>query len=106
MQLSEILSIDRIDSHSAVDSKKVALEELSQLLATADKSFAYMDIFNCLVNREKLGSTGLGNGVAIPHGRQNNCDKTYGAFLKLNNGINFIFMLHGTGAKPCHKSNK
>ena len=89
MNLSEILSVDRIKCHSAVDSKKVALEELAQLLASAEKSFAYMDIFNCLINREKLGSTGLGSGVAIPHGRQNNCDKTYGAFLKLHNGIDF-----------------
>lgn len=89
MQISEILSSDSILCGQSILSKKSALEEISKLLAKTDASLSYVEIFNCLVAREKLGSTGLGHGVAIPHGRLKKGDKTIAAFLQLDNGIDY-----------------
>lgn len=67
----------------------MVLERLSQLLADADLSLGHIEIFNCLVNREKLGSTGLGNGIAIPHGRLKDSKKPVAAFMQLKKGIDY-----------------
>ncbi|MEJ2094955.1 MAG: PTS sugar transporter subunit IIA [Gammaproteobacteria bacterium] len=69
MQISEIISPDKISCHVHASSKKGALEELSKLIASDTSSLVYTEIFDCFNARERLGSTGLGNGVAIPHGR-------------------------------------
>ncbi|MEE9551918.1 MAG: PTS IIA-like nitrogen regulatory protein PtsN [Gammaproteobacteria bacterium] len=89
MQISEILSAERILCNVETASKKSALEELAKLIANADPSLTYTEIFTCLFAREKLGSTGLGNGIAIPHGRLQHCTKTIAAFLQLREGINY-----------------
>ena len=89
MQLSEILSSDRILCAQSFSSKKATLEELSKLLASADSLIGYIEVFDCLVTREKLGSTGLGKGIAIPHGRLNGTKKTIAAFIQLHHGVEF-----------------
>ena len=88
MSIADLLSPARISLRTDIRSKKRALEEISKLLATG----ANIDenaIFTSLVNREKLGSTGLGQGVAIPHGRVRGLDSSVGAVLRLSNGIDF-----------------
>ena len=45
--------------------------------------------FDSLISRERLGATGVGYGIAIPHGRIKNCQKIIGAFIQLNNGVDF-----------------
>ena len=89
MQISEILSSDSILCGQAFSSKKTTLEELSKLLANTDTSISYIEVFDCLVTREKLGSTGLGKGIAIPHGRLKGGKKTIAAFIQLQHGIDF-----------------
>jgi PTS system nitrogen regulatory IIA component len=89
MKLSEILSPDCIRFDSDATSKKRALESASQLLAESDENLSPRQVFDCLIAREKLGSTGLGHGVAIPHGRLPGLDKTIGVFLKLPKGVEF-----------------
>jgi PTS system nitrogen regulatory IIA component len=89
MQISEILASDSILCGQTLTSKKTTLEELSKLLANTDPSLGYIEIFDCLVAREKLGSTGLGNGIAIPHGRLKGGKKTMAAFIQLQHGIDF-----------------
>ncbi|MFB3091009.1 MAG: PTS IIA-like nitrogen regulatory protein PtsN [Gammaproteobacteria bacterium] len=89
MQISEILSSDSILRRQAFTSKKTALEELSKLLANTDPSIRYIEVFDCLVAREKLGSTGLGKGIAIPHARLKGGKKTIAAFIQLQHGINY-----------------
>jgi PTS system nitrogen regulatory IIA component len=89
MQISEILSSDSILCGQSFSSKKSTLEELSKLLANTDPSISYIEVFDCLVAREKLGSTGLGKGVAIPHGRLKGSKKTIAAFVQLQHGINY-----------------
>jgi PTS system nitrogen regulatory IIA component len=89
MKLSEILSPDCIRLDSEASSKKRVLEIASQLLADTDKSLSQREVFDCLIAREKLGSTGLGQGVAIPHGRVAGLDRTIGVFLRLPGGVDF-----------------
>ncbi len=89
MQISEILSSDSILCGQSFSSKKSTLEELSKLLADTDSSISYIEVFDCLVAREKLGSTGLGKGVAIPHGRLKGGKRTIAAFIQLQHGIGF-----------------
>lgn len=89
MQISEILSPERvrcdIDSHS----KKAALETLSSLIAGADSGISQGEVFESLIARERLGSTGLGEGIALPHGRLKNTDHALGAFIRLQSAIDY-----------------
>lgn len=69
MLLSDLLSPDRVFSKVRASSKKRLLEEISDALVSNDPSLSSRDVFDSLCARERLGSTGLGQGVAIPHGR-------------------------------------
>jgi len=89
MQLSELLSEDRIACDVDGHSKKRALEVLGQLLAQDQQYTTAGDIFDSLMSRERLGSTGIGYGVAIPHGRVKNTHQASGAFILLSEGIDF-----------------
>lgn len=89
MKLAEILTPGRIRMDSGATSKKRVLESASELLAASDDSLSPRAVFDCLLAREKLGSTGLGHGVAIPHGRLAGLDKTIGVFIKVPTGIDF-----------------
>ena len=87
MEISEILTPDRIRCDLKVNSKKAALETLAGMIALGDDELTQNEVFESLIAREKLGSTGLGNGIAIPHGRQKGSKKTLGAFLRLDPGV-------------------
>lgn len=89
MQISEILSPDRIRFDSTCSSKKAALETLANLIANDNPKLNQLEVFDSLVNRERLGSTGLGHGVAIPHGRINNENKTLGAFIRMQTPVDY-----------------
>lgn len=89
MQLSEVISVNRIRSDINVQSKKRTIEALSNLIIKDQTQLDASDIFDSLISRERLGSTGLGYGIAIPHGRIQNCKKITGAFVKLDQGIDF-----------------
>ena len=89
MKLNAILSADRVASGVSVTSKKKALEELSRLLAKGTDKLSSTDIFNGLTAREKLGSTGLGHGVAIPHGRMAGISNSVGAFVRLKHPVDY-----------------
>lgn len=89
MKLTDIVSADRVASGLTFTSKKKALEDLSKLLAKGAKGVDANDILNSLASREKLGSTGLGHGVAIPHGRMNGVDGSVGAFVRLKNALDY-----------------
>ena len=89
MNLSELLNPDRVRHNIEAGSKKAALENLSGLLAHDCASVTVQEVFNTLVNREKLGSTGLGRGAAIPHGRLGNLEKPVAAVLHLKEAVDF-----------------
>lgn len=89
MQLSDLLSLERVVCDIEVPSKKRALEQVSDLLARDQASTSSIDIYNSLLARERLGGTGVGHGIAIPHGRLQNAKQTVGAFMRLKTGIDF-----------------
>lgn len=89
MQLTDFLTTDRIACDVNAHSKKRALEELSELISHDQNSISATDIFDCLLSRERLGSTGVGFGVAIPHGRLKDSNHTTAALIQLNHGIDF-----------------
>lgn len=89
MQIADIISIERISCDVEAASKKRALEYLSEIICSASPSLNPTEVFESLIAREKLGSTGLGKGVAIPHGRLKNGDETIAAFIQLSKGVDF-----------------
>lgn len=89
MQLIDILARDRIGADVRVSSKKRLLELLASLLAGDLGSAVERGIFDALDAREHLGSTGLGRGVAIPHGRVGGNLPPTAAFVRLQSPIDF-----------------
>lgn len=89
MNIAELLSAERVDCQSPAASKKRALDLLSEKLADAFPNLTQREVFDSLISRERLGSTGLGHGIAIPHGRLAGIDHAAGAFLKLRDGIDY-----------------
>lgn len=89
MQLESLLPLSRVCSNLDVSSKKRALQSLSQLLADEVTELNKGDIFDSFLARERLGTTGLGKGVAIPHGRMASAKEAYAAVLKLDNGVSY-----------------
>ncbi len=97
MNLDTLISSNAVISNHKIKSKKRALEILAEQLATeADKvnqqsseNIDALEIFQLLTEREKLGSTSMGHGVALPHARTNLTEIAVGAFLKLDKGIDF-----------------
>lgn len=89
MNIAEILSPDRVSQGHTFTSKKKALEELSQMLARGVPGVMAADILTSLAAREKLGSTGLGHGVAIPHGRMAGVTQSVGAFMRLKHPLDY-----------------
>jgi len=89
MTISDIISPERISCNVEVTSKKAVLELLSDLLATSQVTLTSNAVFESLIARERLGSTGIGHGVAIPHGRLDKIQSCVGAFLHLKESIAF-----------------
>ncbi len=70
-------------------SRKRAIEVASDLLAARHPDLSARALFDELMNRERLGSTGLGEGVAIPHCRTGPCEQILGAFLNLSEPVDY-----------------
>lgn len=88
MQLIDILAPQRVLAGAQASSKKRALELVSRLLAETSDATP-QEIFESLTARERLGSTALGYGVALPHGRMKKISATHGAFVQLIQGVDF-----------------
>jgi len=89
MEISNILSPNRVINNGTVSSKKAALEALANLISSAEPNLTQAEVFESLIAREKLGSTSLGNGIALPHGRQKGGTQAIGAFIQLHEGIQY-----------------
>jgi PTS system nitrogen regulatory IIA component len=94
MKISDILSPERTRCDVSAGSKKAALEILAGLISSADPRLTQAEVFESLISREKLGSTGLGKGIALPHGRLPHGSKTYGAFIRLETAIDYDAVDH------------
>ena len=88
MNLAEIIDSRAVLPQVKAQSKKQLLQELSQALAGV-VAVDHRIIFETLLTREKLGSTGLGQGIAIPHGRLPNITRVYGLFAKLTTPLSY-----------------
>lgn len=89
MQLEQILSADRCFARLDVGSKKRFLTTISERLAQRCPQLSSDAVYAALLAREQLGSTGIGNGIAIPHCRVKGCDRIIGALITLEEGIDF-----------------
>lgn len=89
IRLENILSPGRSLVGVPGDSKRSVLEEIARLVASELPHLAYQDIFASLLGREKLGSTGFGNGIAIPHCRLAGCKTPLSAVLQLEAPVDF-----------------
>lgn len=89
MMLSDILTCERTFCGVEGRSKKRVLEMVSENLAKNTVELTADQIFTHLIARERLGSTGIGHGVAIPHARVENCQRTTGALILLKNKVDF-----------------
>ena len=88
MEITELIGPDGVVANLRVTSKKQALQELAKRAAelTGQPERA---IFEVLVERERLGTTGVGNGIAIPHGKLADLDRLYGLFARIETPIDF-----------------
>ena len=82
-RFAELLAPGRVLCNVEARGQKHAFEILSELLANADHGIGSSIIFDALIQRERLGGTGLGQGVALPHGRADALHGTVAAVLKL-----------------------
>ena len=88
MEISEILSEDMVLANVEAESKRSLLEKLSAYVAEKEN----MDknpIFEAILDRENLGSTGYGDGVAFPHARIDGLDKVITVFARLAQGVDY-----------------
>ncbi|EOX1790701.1 PTS IIA-like nitrogen regulatory protein PtsN [Vibrio cholerae] len=88
MQLSEVLSLDCTKSAVQCSSKKRALEIISEIAALHTGQNA-TELFECMLSREKMGSTGIGNGIAIPHARMSDSENAVAVLLLCEEPIEF-----------------
>ena len=88
MDLSDLVKPEAILPSLKANSKKQALQALAEK-AAAMTGLEERDIFETLIQREKLGSTGVGGGIAIPHGKLASLDRIFGLFARLPKPIDF-----------------
>ena len=88
MPLTDLVAPNAILPALKVNNKKQALHELAAR-ATVLSGQSEKAIFEILMQREKLGSTAIGNGIAIPHGKMTNLSRLFGLFARLDRPIDF-----------------
>ena len=88
MEIAELLTHESVLPNLKVTSKKQALQELSKRVAK-NYNLAEREVFEVLLEREKLGSTGVGNGIAIPHGKMEDLGRLSGYFARLERPVDF-----------------
>ena len=96
MRIEDLLSPKRIGLRLAVSSREDLIEELSALLSAGEPGLDRQTVLRALLEREHLGSTGIGHGIAIPHGRLKGLPRSIGAFVTLAQGMDY----HAIDHKP------
>jgi PTS system nitrogen regulatory IIA component len=91
MALSSLLAPEGVFSGVKANSKKQLVQELSAAIAPL-AGLSERHVFETLIQRERLGSTGIGQGIAIPHGRMRGVNRLMGYFFKLQRPIDFESM--------------
>jgi PTS system nitrogen regulatory IIA component len=89
MMIHETLVRERCFYGVPGNSKKRVLEQASELISAQSPDLDSEQIFAGLIGRERLGSTGLGQGIAVPHARLDNLKEAHACLVKLNEGVNY-----------------
>ena len=92
MKLSEIIEIDQIIPDLKAKDKKGVLEELAEVMASHEPTLNKNSLVKILLERERLGSTGIGDGVAIPHGKFKGLNQPLISFGRSRKGLDFDSM--------------
>ena len=88
MELSQILRPEAVKAVSSVGSKKRLLQELGEI-SFASYGLKPVEVCTALQERETLGPTGVGNGIALPHARLDTIEEVRGVFVRLEKPIDF-----------------
>jgi len=88
MPLSDLLTPDAVLPSLRAGSKKLAIQEMAAR-AAALSGLSEREVFETLLQRERLGSTGIGSGIAIPHGKMPGLTGLFGLFARLDRPIDF-----------------
>ncbi len=88
MELTDLLDGECVVANLRATSKKQALQELARRAADIT-GIDERKIFGVLMDRERLGTTGVGSGIAIPHGKLPELDRLYGIFARLEKPVDF-----------------
>jgi len=88
MRLLDLITPEAVIPSLKATTKKQALIELSEKAAEIS-GLPAREIFDALLHRERLGSTGIGEGIAIPHGKLAKVNKIFGVFARLERPIDF-----------------
>jgi len=88
MELNDLLSLEGVVPTLKAQSKKQVLQELASRAAAITK-LPEREIFDTLLHRERLGSTGIGDGIAIPHGKLVQLTRIVGVFARLDRPVDF-----------------
>lgn len=89
INISDFLSAERTLNAVQASSKKKALETIAKTLSANISGLSENALFDQLVQREKLGSTAIGHGCAVPHCHADGISQIYACFLKLDSTIDF-----------------
>lgn len=88
MRLTDLLTPQAVIASLKATNKKQALQELSEK-ASEVSGVPAREIFDALLQRERLGSTGIGDGIAIPHGKLAKIKNIFGIFARLERPVDF-----------------
>lgn len=89
LTIENILSPELTLCRVPASSKKRVMEAIAEQIQKREETLNDVQIFNNLVSRERLGSTGIGQGIAIPHCRLDGLDHVVGVLMTLAEGVNF-----------------
>lgn len=92
MKLSELLQENSIIPDLRAKDKKGVLEELAGVMILREPSMDKESLVKVLLERERLGSTGIGDGVAIPHGKFHGIEQPFLSFGRSPKGLDFESM--------------
>ena len=108
MDLADLIEPNRVIFAARASNKEQLLQDLASR-AAALLNLDAQTIFNALQAREELGSTGLGNGFALPHARIEGLDRLFGMFARLNRPVHFDVDRRQAGrsrVSPAHPANR
>ena len=98
MKLLDIVSPGGVVDDLRAETKEGILREMSEVAATSVPSLSVQSLTSILLDRESLGSTGIGDGVAIPHGKVPGLTRLVAVFGRSRAGVQF----HSLDGKPAH----